>query len=128
MVSPLRHQAALDGLCYKTHTGLRAGTGGSAQPLAIFHLLVLLFLFFDSPLYYRFALSFVCSQCSKFSATSRYKEMFFRHSLSLTTAQFSEFFQQERNPHSQKKEFSFLTKKLWEQITHSGIVAEIHKM
>ncbi len=121
MVSPLRRRAALDGPCYKTHTVLRAGIDSSAAPPAILYPPALLFLSFDSPLLSRFALSFVCSQCSKFRATSRCKETLLCRSLPLTTTQSSEFPQQERNRHSQKKEFSFVTKKFWEQITHSRL-------
>jgi hypothetical protein len=54
--------------------------------------------------------------------------MFLPYSLSLTTTQSLKFPQQKSNPHSQKKEFSFFTNKLWEQITHLGTIAEIHKM
>ncbi len=121
MVSPLRRRAALDDPYYKTHTVLRAVSDNSAPPPAILHPPALLFLSFDSPLHSRFALSFACSQCSKFSPTSKYKETLLCQSLPLTTTQSSEFPQQERNPHSQKKEFSFVTKKLWEQITHSRL-------
>lgn len=128
MVSPLCHQATLNGLCYKTHTGLRIGTSNNAPLLAIFYLLALLFFMFQ----FSFVLSFCIVICLfsmlKFSATNRYKQMFFRHSLSLTTTQSLKFLQQESNPHSQKKEFSFFTNKLWEQIIHLGTIAKIHKM
>jgi len=124
VVSPLRHQATLDGFCYKTHTGLRIGTSNSAPPLAILYLWHCFF----------FLLCTIVLHCHcffsmlKFNATNRYKEMFLCHFLLLTTTQSSKFPQQKSNPHSQKKEFSFLTKKLWEQITHLETITKIHKM
>jgi hypothetical protein len=123
VVSPLHHQATLNGLCYKTHTRLHVGISNSAPLPTFLYLLALIFFFsillYTIILHYRL---FVPNAQNVVQEADIKKCFFVILFLDDNTIFRIPSSSKESTLTKEKKKFSH------KEIIHLGIVAEIHKM